>query len=76
MSKAEPCPFCGHDKVVIEIDRKYYRLSCYVCSCKGPKADSYEQAFFRWNTRSLNRKEANHEHSEKSLAEHGFKLVK
>ena len=64
MHKTEPCPFCGHTKVVIEIDRKYYRISCYACGCKGPKADTYDQAFFKWNTRYLNSKEDNHGHVE------------
>ena len=47
----EPCPFCGHNQVVIENSRPV-RITCMQCHAIGPPADAEYTAIRLWNMRS------------------------
>ena len=53
--KIMPCPFCGSDAIIVEVEEKPYpyRVQCLDsnCACRTDNFTKYEGAIRSWNKR-------------------------
>lgn len=57
MSKLKPCPFCGSERLAIELDElsflgMAFYVRCTNCLTQGPMSDDDEIAVDLWNRRA------------------------
>ncbi len=45
------CPFCGSGNIDYSLRYHNFRGQCQDCGTTGPKADTEEEAFEKWNKR-------------------------
>lgn len=54
-SDAKPCPFCGNEKMYLEItmidEEPLHYLVCNQCGCEGPYSLLLDTARMLWNIR-------------------------
>lgn len=52
-SKLQPCPFCGSDAELIEVDEYVYCVSCKQCNASTDYLDTQLGAVASWQDRSV-----------------------
>jgi Lar family restriction alleviation protein len=58
MNELKPCPFCGEDNPIMQVDKEEYSLTycvqCWHCDCRTDDYPNEEEAIERWNRRADN----------------------
>ena len=51
MSELKPCPFCGSEEIMLELEANYVSAFCEKCGSRAAFKTSLEEAAASWNMR-------------------------